>query len=75
MINDEGVIPELRDYPAIMTTAQVAEVLQLDESSVRRQIGSGHLAGFRVGSRGLRVRRADLQKLILGENEGGGSQP
>jgi excisionase family DNA binding protein len=50
----------------LLTTAEVAEALKMDESTVRRLINQGDLPGFKVGKKGRnwRIRRIDLERYM-----------
>lgn len=65
MDHDVDVIPELQPYPAVLTAAQVAEIMQMQVTTVQRHLASGVLPGTKVG-RDWRVRRIALQEVILG---------
>lgn len=65
---DEDVLPELREYGVTLTTQEVADVLRCTPLQARRLLEKGSLPGFRVG-RQWRVRRADMQRVLLGEWE------
>lgn len=63
---DLDTIPELRTYPPMMTTAEVAEVLNLRPVAVMRLLNRGALPGAKIGNQ-WRIRRRDVQRIILGE--------
>lgn len=67
-MSDEDVLPELRQYGVTLTTQEVAEVLNCAPLQARRLLEKGALPGFQVG-RLWRVRRADLQDVLLGKWE------
>lgn len=67
--DDDALIPELRDYAPSLNTDETALVLGLDRQAVSRLLQKGELPGFRVGGR-WRVRRSELQKVMLGQWEG-----
>lgn len=46
-----------------LTVAEVAELLKLNQQTVRNWIDQGYLPALRVGRR-VRVRRSDLDKLL-----------
>ena len=48
----------------LMTQAGAAEYLAVNERTVRRLIADGQLPAHRVGSRLVRVRRSDVEKLL-----------
>jgi excisionase family DNA binding protein len=43
------------DLPRYITLKEAAQVLSLDEKTIRRYIASGDLHGYRIGARALRV--------------------
>lgn len=47
----------------LLTPAEVAEILQVDEQTVRRYLREGKLRGLRIGNR-WRVDQADLEAFI-----------
>jgi excisionase family DNA binding protein len=47
-----------------LTVADVAELLKLNQQTVRNWIDAGELAAIRVGARRVRVRESDLEKFI-----------
>jgi excisionase family DNA binding protein len=53
-----------------LTVAEVAELLKLNQQTVRNWIDQGYLPAVRVGRR-VRVRRSDLDQLL----EKGSTQP
>ena len=54
-----------------MTVAEVAEVLKLNQQTVRNWIDQGSLPALRVGRR-VRIKRSDFQR-ILDESYSGGT--
>ena len=49
----------------LLTVAQVAATLQVDEDTVRRWLRAGQLLGTNLGSRaGYRVRQSDLDAFL-----------
>ena len=46
-----------------LTVAEIAELLKLNQQTVRNWIDQGYLPALRVGRR-VRVRRADLDRLL-----------
>jgi excisionase family DNA binding protein len=58
---------------AFLTVAEVAELLKLNQQTVRNWIDQGALPALRVGRR-VRIRRADLDRLLeSGSTVGGGA--
>lgn len=49
---------------SLMTQAAAAGYLSVNERTVRRLIADGQLPAHRVGSRLVRVRRSDVEKLL-----------
>ena len=47
-----------------LTVAQAADELAVTERFIRKLIAEGRLPAFRVGSRVVRIRRADLDGLL-----------
>jgi excisionase family DNA binding protein len=48
----------------LLTVAEIAERLKVNQQTVRNWIDRGQLAGIRVGSRRVRVPEADLERFI-----------
>jgi excisionase family DNA binding protein len=63
--------PDLSD--SFLTVAEVAELLKLNQQTVRNWIDQGSLPAFRVGRR-VRIRRSDLEQ-VLAEGYRGGTRP
>jgi excisionase family DNA binding protein len=60
---------------AFLTVAEVAELLKLNQQTVRNWIDQGSLPALRVGRR-VRIRRTDLERLLEeGYTAGQGSAP
>jgi excisionase family DNA binding protein len=56
-----------------LTVAEVAEVLKLNQQTVRNWIDAGSLPALRVGRR-VRIKRSDFERIIeQGYNPGGAS--
>jgi excisionase family DNA binding protein len=55
----------------LMTVADVAEHLQLNQQTIRNWIDAGTLPAFRVGRR-VRIRRSDLDQLLHNGYRGNG---
>lgn len=53
----------------LLTVKAVAEILSLKEMTVYKMIWAGDLPAVRVGTRSVRVRRADLDTIITPINE------
>ena len=56
-----------------LTVAEVAEMLKLNQQTVRNWIDQGSLPAFRVGRR-VRIRRSDLDR-VLAEGYRAGNRP
>jgi excisionase family DNA binding protein len=54
--------------PALLTVPEVADVMRVSVSTVKRMVASGRLPVARVGSRSIRVRRA-VVLAILGNQQ------
>jgi excisionase family DNA binding protein len=48
----------------LLTASQAAQLLAVHVSTIRRWIRQGKLPAYRVGDKGIRVRRADVHLLI-----------
>lgn len=48
-----------------LTVAQAAAMLQVDQSTIRRWLDQGRLPAYRVGARHLRLKRADVDRLVV----------
>jgi excisionase family DNA binding protein len=62
-----------QDDEYYLTVAEVAELLRLNQQTVRNWIDQGSLPAFRVGRR-VRIKRSDLDRL-LSEGYSGATQP
>ncbi|MGH9044103.1 MAG: helix-turn-helix domain-containing protein [Acidimicrobiales bacterium] len=52
------------DPGELLTVAEAAAMLKLDEQVIRNWINEGDLAAIRIGKRRVRVRREDLNGLL-----------
>jgi len=60
---------------SFLTVADVAEILKLNQQTVRNWIDQGSLPATRVGRR-VRIKRSDLERLIeAGYTSGAGASP
>ena len=59
---------------SFLTVAEVAEMLKLNQQTVRNWIDQGSLPALRVGRR-VRIRRSDLDRLLDEGRTGGPSGP
>ena len=57
-----------------LTVAEVAEMLKLNQQTVRNWIDQGSLPAVRVGRR-VRIKRSDLERLLDEGYSSGGSAP
>ncbi|MHA3020125.1 helix-turn-helix domain-containing protein [Mycobacterium sp. BMJ-28] len=49
--------------PDLLTLVQAADVLQVNERTIRRYLSNGLLTGIRIGPRMIRIHRDSLIKL------------
>jgi excisionase family DNA binding protein len=56
---------------SFLTVAEVAEVLKLNQQTVRNWIDQGSLPALKVGRR-VRIRRSDFHRLLADGSRGGG---
>ncbi len=59
---------------AFLTVAEVAELLKLNQQTVRNWIDAGTLPAFRVGRR-VRILRADLERILAQGRQGNPGSP
>jgi len=57
-----------RDEP-LLTVAEVAELLKLNQQTVRNWIDQGSMPAIRIGRR-VRIRRADLERVLASGYQG-----
>lgn len=55
------------EAPELLTTAEVAEMLRVSQSTVQRWVQLGQLDAIRLPSGGIRIRREDVDKLLKRE--------
>lgn len=48
----------------LLTLAQAADILSLDEKTLRRYVSTGRLTGYRVGPRAVRLDAAEVDALV-----------
>ncbi|NYI72736.1 excisionase family DNA binding protein [Naumannella cuiyingiana] len=58
----------LDDYPDLLTTNQVAGVLQVSADQVRKNLRAGVWPGVRPGQRDWRMRRSTVRAIIDGRD-------
>ncbi|MGP5251486.1 helix-turn-helix domain-containing protein [Brachybacterium alimentarium] len=61
---------------ANLSIAEAAEQLGLTEKTIRRYIAAGKLPAYRVGSRTVRIKSSDLERLLkpIPTANGGGAR-
>jgi excisionase family DNA binding protein len=65
--------PEVEE--SYLTVAEVAQVLKLNQQTVRNWIDQGSLPALRVGRR-VRIKRSDFERILAdGYNSGSSSSP
>jgi len=70
MSTDRGNLDDV-----FLTVAEVAELLKLNQQTVRNWIDQGSLPAVRVGRR-VRIRRTDLERVLdEGATQGSAAQP
>jgi len=62
-------MPERERDESFLTVAEVAELLKLNQQTVRNWIDAGTLPAFRVGRR-VRILRADLDQILARGRQG-----
>jgi len=50
-----------------MTVAEVAELLKLNQQTIRNYVDAGRLAAIRIDDRRVRIRREDVDRFIDGQ--------
>lgn len=56
--------PEAHQTDEYLTVAEAAALLKVSKSTVWRWIEKGTLPAYRVGSRGVRLKRAELEQVV-----------
>jgi excisionase family DNA binding protein len=59
------------ELPDLLTTAEVAKLLRVAQSTVQRWVQLGQLSAIRLPSGGLRIRRRDVEKLLAEDQSEG----
>jgi excisionase family DNA binding protein len=67
-------MPESRQDESFLTVAEVAELLKLNQQTVRNWIDAGTMPAFRVGRR-VRILRADLDQILAQGRQGNPGAP
>jgi excisionase family DNA binding protein len=67
-------MPESDHDEAFLTVAEVAELLKLNQQTVRNWIDAGTMPAFRVGRR-VRILRADLDQILARGRQGNPGAP
>lgn len=71
-MNDPSLVDRIiEDLPEIVTVDEIAEVLRVENPTVRRWIRDDHLHGIRLGQRLVRVYKDDLRAFLLKADEHG----
>lgn len=60
----DTLLPELADYPGVLTLPQVARILQVSKTTAYNLAASGELPALRFGG-SVRVLKTDLAALIM----------
>ncbi len=59
----------------LLTLREVAEAVNVAETTVRRRVRDGSLSAYKLGKRGqLRVKEEDLESFLEGQRVDGGQQ-
>jgi excisionase family DNA binding protein len=67
-------MPEYERDESFLTVAEVAELLKLNQQTVRNWIDAGTMPAFRVGRR-VRILRADLDQILAQGRQGNVAAP
>ena len=59
-MNKAPIPPSIKSY----SRATVAELLAISDRQLDRLIVAGHLRSYRIGSRGIRITEASIQRYI-----------
>jgi len=59
-----------QNVPKLLTVKETATALRVNQDTVREMVKSGHLSGFVVGKRMIRIKEADV--VALTSKVGGG---
>lgn len=63
-ISADTLLPELADYPGVLTLPQVASILQVSKTTAYNLAATGELPALRFGG-SVRVLKTDLAALIM----------
>lgn len=70
------IVTEAPQSDEYLTVAEAAALLKVSKSTIWRWIDAGTLPAYRVGSRGVRLKRAEVEQVVtplLGKPRQGGS--
>lgn len=56
---------ETRETPKYLGVSRAAEILDVNEKTLRRWIVEGKLPAYRIADHSIRVDRADVMKLVV----------
>jgi excisionase family DNA binding protein len=59
------IFPKAAQSDEYLTIAEAAALLKVSKSTVRRWIEAGTLPAYRVGSRGVRLKRAEMEQVVI----------
>jgi excisionase family DNA binding protein len=68
------LLDRIAQQDSFLTVAEVAEMLKLNQQTVRNWIDQGSLPAVRVGRR-VRILRSDFERLVEEGYRAGGAQP
>jgi excisionase family DNA binding protein len=54
-----------QETPDLIGIPEAAAILAVDDHTIRRQIAAGRLPAYRVGTKIIRLRREDVEKLLV----------
>jgi excisionase family DNA binding protein len=70
----DAIVPQPDLDDSFLTVAEVADVLKLNQQTVRNWIDQGTLPALRVGRR-VRIRRSDFERILADGYSGGAPRP
>lgn len=59
-------MPESKTRPRLVSISQAADTLSVSQDLIRRLIARGELPATRIGSKVIRIRQDDIDRLISG---------